>query len=138
MSLGPLLDVVIAIDPSIVPTAFVGTCVIFVCLSLASLLSERRSFFFLAGPLMSGLSLLLVMSFLSLFTGMAFSFQFQVYFGLLLFCGLVLFDTQLIIERKENGDDDYIRHSIDLFLDFVAIFKRLLIILASKEKKRKN
>ena len=44
----------------------------------------------------------------------------------------MLFDTQLIIERKENGDDDYIRHSIDLFLDFVAIFRRLLIILASK------
>ena len=58
--------------------------------------------------------------------------QFQLYFGLLLFCGFVLFDTQMIIERKERGDDDYIWHSLDLFIDFLAIFKRLLIILAQK------
>ena len=49
-----------------------------------------------------------------------------------MFCGFVLFDTQLIIERFSNGDNDYIWHSVDLFIDFIAIFKRLLIILASK------
>lgn len=49
-----------------------------------------------------------------------------------MFCGFVLFDTQLIIERFNNGDNDYIWHSVDLFIDFIAIFKRLLIILASK------
>ena len=54
------------------------------------------------------------------------------YLGLLIFCGFVLFDTQMIIERKERGDDDYIWHSVDLFIDFMAIFKRLLIILAKK------
>ena len=58
--------------------------------------------------------------------------QIQLYLGLVLFCGFVLFDTQLIIERFNNGDNDYIWHSVDLFIDFIAIFKRLLIILASK------
>ena len=38
----------------------------------------------------------------------------------------------MIVERHSHGDDDYIWHSVDLFLDFVAIFKRLLIILANK------
>ena len=49
-----------------------------------------------------------------------------------MFCGLVLFDTQMIIEKYSRGDNDYIWHSVDLFVDFVAIFKRLLVILANK------
>ncbi len=58
--------------------------------------------------------------------------QIELYGGLLLFCGFVLFDTQLIVEKCERGDTDYIWHSLDLFLDFINIFRRLLIILASK------
>ena len=60
------------------------------------------------------------------------SLQFELYFGLVIFCGFILFDTQLIVEKFEHGDTDYLWHSIDLFLDFVNIFRRLLIILASK------
>ena len=64
--MGPLLEAVIDIEPrwvwlllplhiycyyfdSIVPTAFLSTCVIFVTLSLTALISERRSFLFLLG-----------------------------------------------------------------------------------------
>ena len=36
------------------------------------------------------------------------------------------------MERYNSGDNDYIRHSLDLFLDFINIFRRLLVILASK------
>ena len=49
-----------------------------------------------------------------------------------MFCGLVLFDTQMIIEKHSRGDDDYIWHSVDLFIDFVEIFRRLLVILGNK------
>lgn len=137
-SLGPLLDVVIDINPSIIPTAFLGTCVIFVCFTLAALYSERRSFLYLGGILMSGLSMLCMILFINIFLGSYLAFQFELYFGLVLFCGFILFDTQLIVEKFELGDNDYLWHSIDLFLDFINIFRRLLIILASKEKKRKN
>jgi len=137
-SMGPLLSAVIDINPSIIPTAFLGTCVIFASLSLAALYAERRAMLFLGGFLMSGLSMMIMLLFVNIFIGSYLVMQFELYFGLLLFCGFVLFDTQLIVEKFNLGNDDFIWHSLDLFLDFVNIFRRLLIILASKEKKRKN
>lgn len=34
--------------------------------------------------------------------------QVTLYLGLVIFCGFVLFDTQLIVEKCRNGDDDFI------------------------------
>ncbi|CAI7991601.1 Probable Bax inhibitor 1, partial [Geodia barretti] len=87
---------------------------------------------FLGGFLISGLNMLVMMLFFNIFLGSHMVFQLDVYGGVILFCGFVLFDTQLIAERFNNGDTDYVRHSLDLFLDFINIFRRLLVILASK------
>lgn len=69
-------------------------------------------------------------------------FQAYLYIGFAVMCGFVLFDTQLIIEKRRRSDKDYVWHSVDLFIDFINIFRYLLIILAQKEdnqsKKRKN
>jgi hypothetical protein len=37
----------------------------------------------------------------------------------------------MIIERADNGDYDYVKHSLELFTDFAAVFVRLLIIMVS-------
>lgn len=52
--------------------------------------------------------------------------------GLLLFCGFVVYDTQMIIEKRRLGDKDFIAHSLDLFIDFIQIFRKILIILMKK------
>lgn len=61
-----------------------------------------------------------------------FFFQSYLYLGLALMSGFVLYDTQLIMEKRRAGDKDFIAHSVDLFVDFIGIFRRLLIILAQK------
>jgi len=138
--LGPLINQTIQIDPSIVVTAFVGTTTIFACFTGMSLFAVRRSYLYLAGILSSGLSLMGILSLFNLFVRSHAVFNFQLYAGLMLFCGFIIFDTQLIIEKRFAGDRDFVSHALELFLDFINVFVRLLIILSknSKEKKRES
>lgn len=136
--LGPILNLCIAVNPSIIPTAFLGTAVIFTCFTLSALYSKNRSFLFLGGVLMSALTLLTVSSLVNIFIGSVFLFKMHMYVGLLVMCGFVLFDTQLIIDKAEKGDKDYVWHCVDLFLDFITIFRKLMIILAMNEKDKKK
>lgn len=138
VGLGPTMDFVIRVNPSIIVTAFLGTSIIFVCFTLSALYAQRRSYLFLGGTLMSGLSILLLVSLLNMFLGSVMLFKAHMYLGLAIMCGFVLFDTQLIIERAEQGDKDYIWHCVDLFLDFVTIFRKLMVLLALNEKDKKK
>lgn len=136
VSQGPLLGQVINIDPSIVMTALLATSFIFICFSLSALLSDQRKFLFLGGILFSGLSWLLLFGFLNIFFRSQLIFQARLYIGLAIFCGFILYDTQLIVNKRMNGDTDFIGHCLDLFMDFINLFRVLLVLLTDKEVKR--
>ncbi|NXY77716.1 BI1 inhibitor, partial [Glareola pratincola] len=108
INLGPLLKICISINPSIIPVAFLGTAAIFACFSLSALYARRRSFLYLGGLLFSGLTLMLYSSVVNAFMGSTSLFTANLCVGLMITCGFVLFDTQLIIEKAESGDKDYI------------------------------
>uniref|UniRef100_A0A914V7T1 Bax inhibitor 1 n=1 Tax=Plectus sambesii TaxID=2011161 RepID=A0A914V7T1_9BILA len=138
---GPLLDMAVRLNPSIVVTAFFGTCVVFICFTIAALYAPDRKFLYLGGILMSAVSTMFWMGLLNLFFASRFIFQLNLYAGLIVMCGFVLYDTQLIIEKRRRNDTDFIWHAVELFIDFLDIFRRLLIILSQKEsneKKRKD
>ncbi|XP_013790548.1 probable Bax inhibitor 1 [Limulus polyphemus] len=138
LGLGPLLKVVITVNPSLISLAFLATSTIFLCFTLCSLFSERGSWLFLGGSLMSILSTMFLLGMVNLFTRSVFISQIHLYLGLAVMCGFILYDTQLIIEKCRMGDRDFIRHSVDLFIDFVGVFQKLLIILTQKEESRKR
>lgn len=141
ISAAPLLELAIYIDPGLILQTFAATSASFVCFSFAALRSTNRSYLYLGGILASMLTGLLVMSLINMFLQSSTLFSIELYGGLLVFCGFVCYDTQLIVAKQQMGDNDAIWHSVDLFIDFVALFKRILIILAknkSEESDNKN
>lgn len=143
-SIGPLIKLAISFDPSILVSAVIGCAIAFGCFSAAAMLARRREYLYLAGLLSSGLSILFWLHFASsIFGGSLALFKFELYFGLLVFVGYIVVDTQDIIEKAHYGDLDYVKHSLTLFVDFVAVFVRVLVIMLKnasekEEKKRKR
>lgn len=138
LGLGPFMEYAIVVNPAIIPTAFLSTCLIFGCFSLSAMFSDQRKMLYLGGTLMSFLSLLLMLSIINLFIGSKLLYQIHLYLGFFVVCGFIMYDTNLIIEKRRRGDTDYISHSVLLFLDFIDIFRYLLIILTQKEERKQR
>lgn len=109
-----------------------GTTIVFVSFSISSLLAERGRWLYLGGTLISLLNTMVLFSFINLFLRWSLFYQIHLYVGLFLMCGFVMYDTQLIIEKFHMGGKDFILHSLDLFIDFIGIFRYLIIILTQK------
>ncbi|EIE20198.1 Bax inhibitor-1 like-protein [Coccomyxa subellipsoidea C-169] len=139
LTLGPLISMVLAVHPGILFTAFLATAASFACFSGAAMLSRRRSWLYLSGTLSSAMSIMLVMRLATwMFGGRALAFQLELYGGLAVFLGYILLDTQVIIEKAYQGNKDHIRGALDLFVDFMAIFVRLLVILMQNAEKKEE
>lgn len=79
MSMGPLMEYVSIVNPSIIITALLGTTLVFVCFSIAAILADRGSWLFLGGTLMTLLTSMSVMSLLNIFMQSNFLYQVCVY-----------------------------------------------------------
>ena len=134
---GPILRLALALNPSIIPMACFSGVVIFLCFSIAALKAERRSMLYLGGYLMAGLGLLLMMGLFNMFIRSSFLFNIQIYLSLMVFIAFIPFDTQMILERFEMGDQDHIMHSLDLFIDLVQVIRMLIVLFIKKEDKKK-
>jgi len=134
LSIGPLVQLALFVDPSIVTHAAIGTVFIFACFSLFAVYTPRRRMLFLGGVLSSALGVLFLISLANIFVLSNTLLSMQVYLGLVVFIGFVCFDTQMVIEKAASGDTDFIWHAVEFFIDFVAIFVRLLVILMRLRK----
>lgn len=138
-AIGPLIGMALDVNPAIVLTAVLGTSLVFGCFSAAALTTRRRSYLFLGGYLSSAITGFMALRLASwAFGGSVFAFNMELYIGLLVFAGYVLFDTQLIVERCAAGSTDHVKHALDLFVDFMAILVRVLIILMKNNEKREQ
>ncbi|KAH7298634.1 hypothetical protein KP509_25G052200 [Ceratopteris richardii] len=136
-SVGPLIELVLQIDSGILVTAFVGAALIFGCFSGAAILARNREFLYLGGVLSSALSLLFWLRASSYLFGSSSAYFFvELYGGMFLFMGYVLYDTQLIIAKADLGDLDHVKHALDLFVDLMGLFVRLLAILAKNSTEK--
>lgn len=97
-SIGPLMSALLFIDPAIIMTAFLGTVTIFACFTLSALVAKRSSYLYLGGVLSSAMSLMFFLGLANIFFGSTHIYNLQLYGGLMVFSGFVVFDTQLVLE----------------------------------------
>ncbi|CAF1139095.1 unnamed protein product [Adineta ricciae] len=119
--LSPLINLAIHVNPQIVMTAFLLTTIIFVCFTLSALLTQKRTHLYLGG--------MLAVALMNLFGLSQLIFNVNLYLGLLIVYGYILYDTQLIVERATHNDINYVKHAILLFIDLVDVFVRTVIVL---------
>jgi FtsH-binding integral membrane protein len=129
----PLVNYVMLVNPSTVFVTILATMAIFGSFTMSAYFSPRRQYLYLGGLLGTILSMMMIASFANAFIGSSAFANVELYIGLFVFALYVLYDTQVIVERAEDGNHDDVTHSMTLFTDIAAIFVRLLIIL-SKDK----
>ncbi len=131
--LGPVLNMYLKALPNggqLIMTALGGTGLIFAALS-GYVLTTKKDFSFMGGFLMTGVIALLLCSLgamVASFFGVAVSGVFLALsaVSMLLFSGLLLYDTSRIIN---GGETNYIMATIALYLDIYNIFTSLLHLL---------
>ncbi|KAJ3153064.1 Bax inhibitor 1 [Geranomyces michiganensis] len=136
-SLGPLISSAMYFNPFIVPKALFGTALIFGCFSLAVLTapeSSRRDIIYTRSLLAAATALMMTMSLVNIFARSAAVFNVELYLGLMMFAAYVVYDTQLMVAKAEMGSADYLAHSLELYVDLIGMFVRLVIILQKRQR----
>ena len=136
--LSPLIYTAQLIDTTIIPGAISLTIITFITFTFISMLTKRRDILYLGSVLGTVLMVFCVMSIINLFLQSPLLFTIEIYFGLVLFCFYVIYDTQMVIQEYENGMQDQVYHAMTFYLDFLNIFIRILIILIKNSKKKKK
>lgn len=141
MGISALVDMALQMDQGIVLTAVLCTSVMFLSFSGFALLSKRRSLLYLGGLLATALNILFFTSLANMFLRTKLLLDLSLYGGLLMFAGYIIVDTQMIIERASSGTMFAHMDAAELFIDLVAVFVRVLIILmknSEKDRKKKS
>eukprot|EP01060_Flectonema_neradi_P040986 TRINITY_DN953_c1_g1_i15.p1 TRINITY_DN953_c1_g1~~TRINITY_DN953_c1_g1_i15.p1 ORF type:complete len:236 (+),score=16.15 TRINITY_DN953_c1_g1_i15:87-794(+) len=125
-SLGPL----IALTSDKVLAAFAITTLIFACFTCSAFFSRGGEWLELGGILSSSMACLFAVWVVSHVYTIAIFHSFLLYGGLVIFSLYVAYDTVVMLENAKNGKKDALVDSINLFIDFLGVFRRVLIILA--------
>merc|ERR1719295_967931 len=135
--IGPLVNEAIDMDPFIVRAALVLTLCVFVSFSMIAMMTTDKKCLYL-GSMLNSFCLFLL--FMRVFPT-SFGYELSLYGGLIMFMGYVFYDTQQIIKRVERyglQHTDFVSDAITLYIDFVAIFVRILIIIMRSKERNGN
>jgi len=138
MTIGPLVNFVLDFDPEVVLIAVLGTLVIFLSFTMVAFFSNQRTMFFIGAIIGSFFNILFFSSLLNIFFHTRIPSMLNLYGGLFIFSLYVIYDTQLILFKRKLGDNDFIRHAVDLFLDLLNIFIRILVIILKNRDQKKE
>jgi modulator of FtsH protease len=127
LGMAPMLNMYLAVNPSVVSTALGGTGVIFLGLS-GYALTTRKDFSFMGGFLMVGMIVVLVAALANIFLQMPVMGLVVSGAIVMLMSGLILYETSSIIH---GGETNYIMATASLFLSIINLFQALLHLLSA-------
>lgn len=133
-ALGDIVADALALDPNMIMAAVFIVTVVFLSFTLAVLLSNKRETIY-TGSTALAMQVCLIAQ---LATGIQVENQIMACGLLCLFCAYLAYDTQLLIVRCRGGDQDFVRGALQLFLDGIVIFVRVLAFLSTQTKQRRN
>lgn len=138
---GPGIHHIAAIQPELVTQAALYTTGAFGSFSAVSLFSQRRSFIFLGGIIVTMMQAMAMYHLIGwMMGGAAFGIGYLMC-SLFITCLWIIFDTQMIVEQSERGHRNVAEHALTLFLDLFKLFIKILQVLNELEKgknKKKN
>jgi len=127
--------------PGVVFAAALGTSAIFGGFTIAALKARRKSMLMLGGVLGGGLLLVfscgiagLILPLLGVTSPAILGalWNINLYLGLGIFSVYIAYDTQNMIEMYKQGNDDHVSPALNLFLNIINIFIRLLQIFGRR------
>jgi FtsH-binding integral membrane protein len=137
--IGPAIHMIYAFHPEILTQAVLYTATAFTSFSLISVLSKRRSMLFVGSIIFTLVQGLLLYRLFGWLLGYSYMNMVYLMVGLLTACLYVIYDTQLIIEKAEHGDNDVISHTMLLFIDLFDLFVKILqILIKLKEENERD
>jgi len=125
--IAPFIAIAERFSPGIAMQAGVLTLSAFGALTLYAFVS-RRDFSAWGGFLMTGVIVLIVASLLMMFTHSTAGYTWLAGIGVLLFSGLLVFDTWRL--RNVFGPDDYVMAAVSIYLDLLNMFVFILSLLS--------
>lgn len=127
LGMAPMLNIYLAVNPSIVSTALGGTGVIFLGLS-GYALTTRKDFSFMGGFLMVGMLVVIVAALANIFLQIPVMGLVVSGAIVMLMSGLILYQTSSIIH---GGETNYIMATASLFLSLINMFQALMHLLGA-------
>ena len=94
--------------------------------------APRGKWLYLGGTLISLSNMMVLLLMANIFMRSSLLYHLELYVGLFMMCGFIIYDTQLIVEKFHMGNKDFIAHSVLLFVDFFRMFSYLIEILTVK------
>jgi FtsH-binding integral membrane protein len=129
--IAPFLAHAEAVSPGVASQAGLLTFTAFATLTAYAFIS-RRDFSAWGGFLITGLVVLVVTILLMALTGSTSGFTWISGIAVLLFSGLLVFDTSRL--RNVYGPDDYVMAAVNIYLDLLNMFLFILSLLSGNRK----
>ena len=138
VSKGASLHFLEFLPQTLVLQALLYTTLVFVAFSGSILSSPSRYMSYIMSAISAGTMILLANTLIGWLFNIRLGLYFELVIGIAVFASYILYDTQVMIYKAEMGEIDILKSAADLYVDAIALFVRIALLLKEKQEKKKK